>query len=156
MPTLRELGEAWAKANVRNTGPRYRAELLAAVNPGCGGAPRGTRPKALPQPDLLSRRVDAVTVADVAGVIQAARARGDGEARHLVRALRRLLGFAVALGHIEASPVETWIRKEKGGRRTIPWMRDGIRERVLTGGELAKIGPPRPRSSSRRAPSRSC
>jgi len=78
-------------------------------------------------------------VDDIAGAVQAARARGDGEARHLVRGLRRLFGFAVAVGHCPTSVVDQWLRREKGGRRSIPWMRDGIRERVLSDGELRKL-----------------
>jgi integrase len=35
--------------------------------------------------------------------------------------------------------MDVWLRREKAGRRSIPWMRDGIRERVLTDGELAKL-----------------
>jgi integrase len=78
-------------------------------------------------------------VEDVTIAIQAARARGDGEARHLVRALRRLFGFALATGHVPINPLDVWLRHEKGGRRSIPWMRDGIRERVLTDRELVTL-----------------
>ena len=69
---------------------------------------------------LLARRVDGISAEEIAAVIQAARARGDGEARHLVRALRWLFGFACAVGHIQLSPVDAWLRREKGGRRSIP------------------------------------
>lgn len=132
LPTLEALGQAWAKAHARDTGTRYRTELLRVVVRSCGEATART-------PNLMDRRVDSVTVDDIVAAIQGARARGDGEARHLVRALRRLFGFAVAMGHIEVSPVDTWMRREKGGRRSIPWMRDGIRERVLLDDELVKI-----------------
>ena len=80
-----------------------------------------------------------ITEGDLAKVIQAARARGDGEARHLVRALRRLFRFAVAREHIENSPLETWMRRESGGRRGIRWMKDGQRERVLTDPEIVQL-----------------
>jgi integrase len=140
MPTLRELGKAWAKAHARDTGVRYRDELLAAVGRGCGDPiRRADHPDAACAPDLMGRRVHTVTVDNVAAAVQASRARGDGEARHLVRALRRLFGFAVAVGHIQINPVDVWLRREKGGRRSIPWMRDGIRERVLTDRELVKL-----------------
>jgi integrase len=139
MPTLRELGQLWAKAHARDTSVRYRDELLAAVGRGCGDAPRRASQSAALGPDLMRRRIDSVTVNDVAAAVQTARARGDGEARHLVRALRRLFGFAVATSHIQMSPVDVWLQREKGGRRSIPWMRDGIRERVLADAELMRL-----------------
>ena len=40
---------------------------------------------------------------------------------------------------IENSPVETWARRESGGRRGIPWMRDGMRERVLSDTEIGRV-----------------
>jgi integrase len=129
MPTLAALLAAWAQASARDTGARYRAEITGNVQRGCG----------LKAGELLTRPVDAITDADLARVIQAARARGDGEARHLVRALRRLFRFAIAVGHIENSPLETWMRREAGGRRGIPWMRDGVRERVLSDPEIAAV-----------------
>jgi integrase len=138
-PTLRELGQAWAKAHARDTSARYRDELLAAVSRGCGDPARRHGSRAISAPDLVGQRIDTITAEDMAAAIQAARARGDGEARHLVRALRRLFGFAVAVGHLHASPVDVWLRREKGGRRSIPWMRDGIRERVLTDDDLATL-----------------
>jgi integrase len=45
----------------------------------------------------------------------------------------------VAAGHVEISPIETWMRREKGGRRTIPWLRDAVRDRVLTDAEIARL-----------------
>jgi integrase len=139
MPTLRELGQLWAKAHARDTSARYREELLAAVGRGCGDLPRRSNAGSVLGPDLMRQRIDSVTLNDVAAAVQAARARGDGEARHLVRALRRLFGFAVAVGHIHINPVDIWLQREKGGRRSIPWMRDGIRERVLTDAELVGL-----------------
>jgi integrase len=139
MPTLRELGETWAKAHARDTSARYRAELLASIARGCGGQGPRTRPTGASPRDLMAQRIDSLTVDDVAYVIQMTRARGDGEARHLVRALRRLFGFAIAMGHVPTSVVDEWVRREKGGRRSIPWMRDGIRERVLSDAELEKL-----------------
>jgi hypothetical protein len=53
----------------------------------------------------MGQRIDVLTPEDIAPAIQAARARGDGEARHLVRALRRLFGFAVATGHLAVNPI---------------------------------------------------
>jgi integrase len=141
MPTLRELGQAWAQAHARDTSLRYRNEVLAAVARGCGDPPgrRSAHPAPVRPPALMQRRIDELTPDEVAAAVQAARARGDGEGRHLVRALRRLFVFAVALGHVEANPIDVWLRRERGGRRTIPWMRDGIRERVLTDAELVRL-----------------
>jgi integrase len=87
----------------------------------------------------MAQRIDIITVEDIAGVVQAARARGDGEGRHLLRGLRRLFGFALAVGHVQTSVTEEWLRREKGGRRSIPWLRDGIRERVLSDVEVTKL-----------------
>lgn len=137
MPTLRELGQAWAKAHVRDTTLRYRTELLASISRNCGDRQHAQNMAC--GPDLMARQIDIVTTDDIAGVVQGARARGDGEARHLVRALRRLFRFAIAVGHIETSVVDQWLVREKGGRRSIPWLRDGIRERVLSDTELAKL-----------------
>lgn len=139
LPSLRELGLAWAKAHQRDTSPRYRAELLSAVSRGCGDRLRRPRAEAGAGPNLMERRVDAITIDDIAAAALAGRTRGDGEARHLVRALRRLFGFALASGHVESNPVDAWMRRERAGRRSIPWMRDGIREHVLSDAELAKI-----------------
>jgi integrase len=139
IPTLRELGQAWAEAHARDTSARYRNELLAAVGRACGEPIRGPAAETARGSQLMERRIDSLTIDDLAAVIQAARGRGDGEARHLVRALRRLLGFAVAVGHLQTNPMEAWLRREKAGRRSVPWMRDGIRERVLTDSELAKL-----------------
>lgn len=139
MPTLREVGQAWATAHERDTGARYRAEVLATVARACDGNALTAKPGAGSSRDLMTRRINSVTIEDVAVAIQTARARGDGEARHLVRAMRRLFGFAVAMGHLETSVVDAWMRREKGGRRSIPWMRDGIRERVLSDIELEKL-----------------
>jgi integrase len=139
MPTLRNLGQAWAKAHWRDTTSRYRTELLAAVGRSCGDVGRSRGPNIARGPELMARRIDVVTADDIASVVQIARERGDGEARHLVRGLRRLFGFAVAVGHVQTSVVDLWLRREKGGRRSIPWMRDGIRERVLSDAELVKL-----------------
>jgi integrase len=143
MPTLAMLVEAWAKASARDTGARYRAEIIGTVRRGCGDrrpGKRGQRRADGAGPGgLLAKRVAEITEGDLAKVIHAARERGDGEARHLVRALRRLFRFAVAVEHIQYSPVETWMRRESGGRRSIPWMKDHPRERVLTDPEIVQI-----------------
>jgi integrase len=138
MPTLRELGQSWARAHARDTSERYRTELLATVDRACG--PISTNAKSQGKhPDLLARRIDTIAVEEITVTIQAARLRGDGEARHLVRALRRLFGFACAAGHTQHNPVDAWLQREKGVRRSIPWMRDGIRERVLSNEELTRL-----------------
>jgi integrase len=138
MPTLHELGEAWESAHARDTSARYRAELLASIRRACTApAARGAIGRS--PLDLLARKIDSIRTDDIAAVIQSARGRGDAEARHLVRALRRLLSFACAVGHIQLSPMDEWLRREKGGRRSIPWMRDGIRERVLRDDELRRL-----------------
>jgi class 3 adenylate cyclase len=121
MPTLREAAAAWAAAHARDTGPRYRAELLAAIGRGCGDGAR--RPGAPAGPVIITRRIDTVSAEDIAGAVQTARARGDGEARYLVRGLRRVFGYALAVGHVQANVVNEFLRREKGGRRSIPWMR---------------------------------
>jgi integrase len=138
MPTLRELGQSWARAHARDTSARYRAEVLATVNRACGPASTNGRSQSK-RPDLLTRRIDTIAVDEITIVIQATRLRGDGEARHLVRALRRLFGFACAAGQIQHNPVDAWLRREKGARRSIPWMRDGMRERVLSDDELRRL-----------------
>jgi hypothetical protein len=103
MPTLRELGQSWGRAHTRDTSVRYRAELLATVERACRSAATNGRSESK-RPDLLARRIDTVTVDEITVTIQATRLRGDGEARHLVRALRRLFGFACAAGHIQYNP----------------------------------------------------
>jgi integrase len=138
MPTLRELGQSWARAHARDTSARYRTELLATVDRACGPTSLSVRSQSK-HLDLLVRRIDTISVDEITVTIQATRLRGDGEARHLVRALRRLFGFACAAGHIQHNPVDAWLRREKGVRRSIPWMRDGIRERVLSDDELRRL-----------------
>jgi integrase len=138
MPTLRDLGQSWARAHARDTSARYRAELLATVDRACGSASTNVRSQSK-HPDLLARRIDTIAVDEITVTIQATRLRGDGEARHLVRALRRLFGFACVAGLIQHNPVDAWLRREKGVRRSIPWMRDGIRERVLSNEELTRL-----------------
>jgi len=124
---------------MRDTSARYRAELLAAVGRGCGDRAARCSHEADRSCDLMARRINILTANDIATAAQGARARGDGEARHLVRELRRLFNFACSAGHLAASPVDEWFRREKGGRCSIPWMRDGTRERVLSDDELKRV-----------------
>src|SRR6185437_4094835 len=60
MPTLSELGAAWAKAHTRDTGLRYRSELLATIGRSCGNAARSRGLANARAPDLMARRIDAV------------------------------------------------------------------------------------------------
>ena len=146
MPTLGELAQIWAIAAKRDTGVTYRSEVIRIVARCCGGGAqkRGRRSTdaeraAALKRGLAEKRVNEIDDRDVATVIQAARERGDGEARHLVRALRRLFRFAIAHGYVDASPVERWMYRESGGRRGIPWMKDRERERVLTDLEVVRL-----------------
>lgn len=75
MPTLRELGQAWAKAHARDTSVRYRDELLAAVSRGCGDVPRRHAGQRVLGPDLMGRRIDSIAVEDVASDLGGTRTR---------------------------------------------------------------------------------
>jgi integrase len=79
VPSLRELGAAWANAHARDTSPRYRAELIATVGRSCGDLARRPDPGIAPGPALMAQRIDTITIEDIACVAQAARARGVDE-----------------------------------------------------------------------------
>ncbi len=50
-----------------------------------------------------------------------------------------LFRFAVGIGHLDNNTFDTWMRREAGGRRSVKWLRDGERERVLNDEEIARL-----------------